>query len=456
MDRRRGNFATSPKSPPSPTTSPPSPPSTTSSPPTSSPTSPASPPSPPSSPTSSPPPRPSPRWMACSSRTLLMMLLLVVTAGLCPQGAGSVRVASRHRLRRSQTCSNALHSGHHHTASRTSRSMETLQADSMYQVCGLSDASILFTLDGDLSRLGTFCGVYLLRGCDYQPTEAYIVAEWSCREGEGDEGDGGGGCSLALLVSVPGVEELRLQNGAVYSGDTALSLPASLKSVRLYRVGDSVLLTLSGKLLLQWDGALSMEVFVERARSGSLCGVCTSTQHETNSLAENSLSGDCSSNSSNSSYCQNNNNVLCSQAATFHVPGCDFPSLSEILVSHCSQLLCKTAHNLQEALCSAQRRLLAICSARLQENLNHLLDTACTHECPQGMEFTTCASPCVRSCASLHASLECPDACLQGCQCPEGMVLHDSKCIPDKLCPCLLHGQPHAAGQKVSMGCTEW
>ena len=53
--------------------------------------------------------------------------------------------------------------------------------------------------------------------------------------------------------------------------------------------------------------------------------------------------------------------------------------------------------------------------------------------CPSGSIFTSCASPCRRTCFQLKS--ECERKCRPGCDCPPNMVWHESRCIKRKHCP---------------------
>lgn len=39
-------------------------------------------------------------------------------------------------------------------------------------------------------------------------------------------------------------------------------------------------------------------------------------------------------------------------------------------------------------------------------------------DCPAGMEYRECVSPCTRTCQSLHINEVCREQCVDGCSCP--------------------------------------
>jgi hypothetical protein len=62
--------------------------------------------------------------------------------------------------------------------------------------------------------------------------------------------------------------------------------------------------------------------------------------------------------------------------------------------------------------------------------------------CPldRGFVFDECGPPCPRTCFNQHVPLgelaaHCVRPCIPGCQCPAGLVEHETHCIPPEDCP---------------------
>ena len=82
----------------------------------------------------------------------------------------------------------------------------------------------------------------------------------------------------------------------------------------------------------------------------------------------------------------------------------------------------------------------------------------CPRDCPNGMQYTECASTCMRTCSNLYSlmSAECDDTCFPGCECGPGTILHQDGCVPMEDCPCEYRGETYAAGDKFYSDCNEW
>ncbi|XP_067391076.1 LOW QUALITY PROTEIN: kielin/chordin-like protein [Emydura macquarii macquarii] len=75
--------------------------------------------------------------------------------------------------------------------------------------------------------------------------------------------------------------------------------------------------------------------------------------------------------------------------------------------------------------------------------------TLCAVGCPQdrGYVFDDCGPPCPKTCFNKDAPLgdiesRCFKACVPGCQCPAGLVEHESRCIPPEACPRVVYSDP--------------
>ncbi|CAJ0959098.1 unnamed protein product, partial [Ranitomeya imitator] len=81
------------------------------------------------------------------------------------------------------------------------------------------------------------------------------------------------------------------------------------------------------------------------------------------------------------------------------------------------------------------------------------IETACKPQCPHGMVYKECVSPCVKSCQSLDINEVCQEQCTDGCSCPEGKVLDGSRCVAQEECSCIHSGNRYPVGSTIKRDC---
>ncbi|XP_052224799.1 SCO-spondin-like [Dreissena polymorpha] len=81
---------------------------------------------------------------------------------------------------------------------------------------------------------------------------------------------------------------------------------------------------------------------------------------------------------------------------------------------------------------------------------------ACPKECPPGLVYSDCASPCPATCQSLHQPVTCPADCVTGCQCPPGRVLQDGRCVEPVACQCEYNHIRFNNTAVIQIGCNKW
>jgi len=84
--------------------------------------------------------------------------------------------------------------------------------------------------------------------------------------------------------------------------------------------------------------------------------------------------------------------------------------------------------------------------------------TPSAKDCPRGLVYTDCASPCPRTCQSLHNVMPdmCTAECVSGCQCPPGKFIQDGKCVEPTQCQCEYNRVKFDHDEEVQIGCNKW
>ena len=49
-----------------------------------------------------------------------------------------------------------------------------------------------------------------------------------------------------------------------------------------------------------------------------------------------------------------------------------------------------------------------------------------------------------------------PEFCVEGCDCPTGLLLHENKCILPSDCPCTYHSKIYQNGDTIPNDCNSW
>ncbi|TSK16074.1 SCO-spondin [Bagarius yarrelli] len=85
--------------------------------------------------------------------------------------------------------------------------------------------------------------------------------------------------------------------------------------------------------------------------------------------------------------------------------------------------------------------------------------TFCPMQCSGGQVYQECGQPCGGSCTDLQQNWSCQigagaQACVPGCQCPEGLAQDDQgQCVPISMCPCAHAGVVYRPGSSMQINC---
>ncbi|CAH7458855.1 Otog [Phodopus roborovskii] len=78
----------------------------------------------------------------------------------------------------------------------------------------------------------------------------------------------------------------------------------------------------------------------------------------------------------------------------------------------------------------------------------------CTVPCKEeAFIYNECIACCPASCQSRASCVDSEIACVDGCYCPNGLILEDGGCMSPAECPCEFHGTLHPPGSVVTEDC---
>ncbi|XP_016105563.1 otogelin-like protein [Sinocyclocheilus grahami] len=78
----------------------------------------------------------------------------------------------------------------------------------------------------------------------------------------------------------------------------------------------------------------------------------------------------------------------------------------------------------------------------------------CADRCEDSFVHRDCISCCPPTCMFEKECLGTNLHCLDGCYCPDGLILQNGTCIAVSQCPCVYHGTPYPLGHVLEQGCT--
>ncbi|KAJ1165139.1 hypothetical protein NDU88_005568 [Pleurodeles waltl] len=121
-------------------------------------------------------------------------------------------------------------------------------------------------------------------------------------------------------------------------------------------------------------------------------------------------------------------------------------------ISLCEDDMCKCADKM-DCHCSTFLEYARRCTQQGVIVSGWPAESICKPQCPAGMEYNECVSPCAKTCQSLDINEMCQEHCFDGCSCPEGKVLDGDKCVEVSKCSCIHSGKRFAPGSTIDQDC---
>ncbi|XP_072327025.1 kielin/chordin-like protein [Scyliorhinus torazame] len=323
------------------------------------------------------------------------------------------------------------------------------------------------TFDGKMIHFQGACSYILAEDCE--------GGDFSIRVTNDDRGRRGVSWTKEVTVLIGDLIVQLLQDWVVMVDDHTVSLPF-LKEPYVYieRRTNSILLNTNIGVKVLWNGKSHLEVSLPGTYKGQACGLCGNFNNYPQDdmrirsgqivTSEATFGNSWKVRSENESrpHCADGEDIdPCKQAGyrarkaanakckilkSKVFERCHALVPPEMFFGSCVYDLCACGSNIDECLCDALEAYASQCREAALI-LHWRSPTLCAVGCPsdRGYVFDECGPPCPKTCFNKDVPLGVIDAhcfkpCVPGCQCPAGLVEHESHCIAPETCPKIIYG----------------
>uniref|UniRef100_A0A4W4G8U5 Otogelin-like n=1 Tax=Electrophorus electricus TaxID=8005 RepID=A0A4W4G8U5_ELEEL len=282
-------------------------------------------------------------------------------------------------------------------------------------------------------------------------------------------------CPRALSLFFPNEEEIHISGYRVLKGEQRLSLPQTVHNVFIERLADYILVKSTFGFSLAWDGSSGVYLKMTESHKGRPCGLCGNYNDDgSDDLSMNSddvaefgntwavalphehpcpavdddFPGPCSLESDMDDAIEK-----CSAMLFFPFISCHENIDPNPFVASCVSDLCVS--NDEETFCRTLVEYTRACS-HVGYPVREWRDSfpTCADGCEDSFVHRDCISCCPPTCTFEKECLGTNLHCLDGCYCPDGLILQNGTCIAVSQCPCVYHGTAYPLGHVLEQGCT--
>ncbi|NXI92311.1 OTOGL protein, partial [Psophia crepitans] len=287
-------------------------------------------------------------------------------------------------------------------------------------------------------------------------------------------------CQRSISLFFSNQEEIIVSGHEVRKDGIRLSLPQTVGNAFLERLADYILVKTTFGFSLAWDGNSGIYIKLTEDQKGKSCGLCGNFNGNKydDLILQNSEYTEDIAEFANSWAVQTSDDVACVPTASDFPSPCSadaestediffkcqiflqFPFLSchesidpYSYISSCMNDLCRV--NDDETYCRAVTEYTRACSHAGSPVRDWRDDfPACTDKCEDSFVHRDCISCCPPTCTFEKDCLGSNLHCLDGCYCPDGLIMENGTCISVSNCPCIYHGTAFPVGSKIEQECS--
>ncbi|XP_064897443.1 otogelin-like protein isoform X3 [Columba livia] len=288
-------------------------------------------------------------------------------------------------------------------------------------------------------------------------------------------------CQRYISLFFSNQEEITISGHEVRKEGIRLTLPQTIGNAFLERLADYILVKTTFGFSLAWDGNSGIYIKLTEEHMGKPCGLCgnfNGNKYDDLILQNIGEYTEDIAEFANSWAVQTSDDVACVPTASDFSSPCSgdaestediffkcqiflqFPFLSchesidpYSYISSCMNDLCRVDDD--ETYCRAVTEYARACSHAGSPVRDWRDDfPACTEKCEDSFVHRDCISCCPPTCTFEKDCLGSNLHCLDGCYCPDGLIMENGTCISVSNCPCVYHGTAFPVGSKIEQECS--
>ncbi|NXM94510.1 OTOGL protein, partial [Sylvia borin] len=288
-------------------------------------------------------------------------------------------------------------------------------------------------------------------------------------------------CHRSISLFFSNQEEIMISGHEVRKNGVRLILPQTVGNAFIERLADYILVKTTFGFSLAWDGSSGIYIKLTEDHKGKPCGLCGNFNgNKYDDLIHQNI-GEYTEDIAefaNSWAVQASDDISCVPTASDFSSPCSanaestediffkcqillqFPFLSchesidpYSYISSCMNDLCRVDDD--ETYCRAVTEYARACSHAGSPVRDWRDDfPACTEKCEDTFVHRDCISCCPPTCTFEKDCLGSNLHCLDGCYCPDGLIMENGTCISLSNCPCIYHGTAFPVGSKIEQECS--
>ncbi|NXL71128.1 OTOGL protein, partial [Leptocoma aspasia] len=288
-------------------------------------------------------------------------------------------------------------------------------------------------------------------------------------------------CRRSISLFFSNQEEIMISGHEVRKNGVRLILPQTVGNAFIERLADYILVKTTFGFSLAWDGNSGIYIKLTEDHKGKPCGLCgnfNSNKYDDLILQNIGEYTEDIAEFANSWAVQASDDIACVPTASDFSSPCSanaestediffkcqiflqFPFLSchesidpYSYISSCMNDLCRVDDD--ETYCRAVTEYARACSHAGSPVRDWRDDfPACTEKCEDTFVHRDCISCCPPTCTFEKDCLGSNLHCLDGCYCPDGLIMENGTCISLSNCPCIYHGTAFPVGSKIEQECS--